>query len=158
MKASEAAKLLADRVNQLHYVESIMEKVYKCGLRDATTPPPQSVSAELEYHGKTLEYWKQNAEEDYIKVPISVLKYITVLESFAHNPHSVKFTPERTAKEEADYKTILEKYLHHVMVCEGSDYVEHCTSPSVVFTESEWNVLKQLSKQVNGLNPYPTTK
>jgi hypothetical protein len=68
------------------------------------------------------------------------------------------FTPEITAKEEADYKTILEKYLHHVMVCEGSDYVEHCTSPSVVFTESEWNVLKQLSKQVNGLNPYPTTK
>ena len=33
-----------------------------------------------QYHGNTLEYWKENAEEDYIKVPISVLKYITVLE------------------------------------------------------------------------------
>jgi hypothetical protein len=30
--------------------------------------------------GKTLNYWKVNAEEDYFKVPISVLKYITILE------------------------------------------------------------------------------
>lgn len=30
--------------------------------------------------GNTLEYWKHNAEEDYITTPISVLKYITVLE------------------------------------------------------------------------------
>ena len=29
---------------------------------------------------KDLEYWKQNAEEDYIKTPISVLRYITELE------------------------------------------------------------------------------
>jgi len=35
------------------------------------------------YHGNTVEYWKQNAEEDYIKTPISVLKYITVLEEQA---------------------------------------------------------------------------
>ena len=32
------------------------------------------------HHGNTLEYWKNNAEEDYSLVPISVLKYITVLE------------------------------------------------------------------------------
>jgi hypothetical protein len=32
------------------------------------------------YHGHTLDYWKNNAEEDYIKTPISVLKYITCLE------------------------------------------------------------------------------
>ncbi len=32
------------------------------------------------YHRQTIEYWKQNAEEDYLKTPISVLKYITVLE------------------------------------------------------------------------------
>ena len=31
-------------------------------------------------HGHTLEYWKNNAEEDCLKVPISVLKYITCLE------------------------------------------------------------------------------
>jgi hypothetical protein len=35
------------------------------------------------YHGNTVEYWKQNAEEDYIKTPISVLKYITILEEQA---------------------------------------------------------------------------
>lgn len=32
------------------------------------------------YHGKTVEYWKQNAEENYLTTPISVLKYIIVLE------------------------------------------------------------------------------
>lgn len=30
---------------------------------------------------KNLNYWRKNAEEDYIKVPISVLRYITELES-----------------------------------------------------------------------------
>jgi hypothetical protein len=35
------------------------------------------------YHGKTVEYWKQNAEENYLTTPISVLKYITVLEEQA---------------------------------------------------------------------------
>ena len=35
-----------------------------------------------EIRGHTLEFWKKNAEEDYLKVPISVLKYITILEDF----------------------------------------------------------------------------
>ena len=35
------------------------------------------------YHGKTIEHWKNNAEEDYFTTPISVLKYITVLEEQA---------------------------------------------------------------------------
>ena len=30
---------------------------------------------------KDLEYWKNNAEEDYMTTPISVLKYITELEN-----------------------------------------------------------------------------
>lgn len=29
---------------------------------------------------ENIEYWKDNAEEDYIKTPISVLKYISELE------------------------------------------------------------------------------
>lgn len=29
---------------------------------------------------KDLEYWKNNAEEDYVKTPISVLRYISELE------------------------------------------------------------------------------
>jgi len=32
--------------------------------------------------GKTLGYWKNNAEEDYREVPISVLRYISILEEF----------------------------------------------------------------------------
>jgi len=35
---------------------------------------------EFVVHGKPLEYWKNNASEDYMKTPISVLKYITTLE------------------------------------------------------------------------------
>lgn len=40
-----------------------------------------------EYQGNTVEYWKQNAEEDYIKTPISVLKYIAILEEQAEGLH-----------------------------------------------------------------------
>ena len=29
---------------------------------------------------KDIAYWKKNAEEDYLKVPISVLRYISELE------------------------------------------------------------------------------
>lgn len=36
-----------------------------------------------QYHENTVEYWKQNAEENYLTTPISVLKYITVLEEQA---------------------------------------------------------------------------
>lgn len=35
------------------------------------------------YHGNTINYWKENAEKDYYKTPISVLKYIAVLEEQA---------------------------------------------------------------------------
>lgn len=35
------------------------------------------------YQGNTVEHWKQNAEEYYMTTPISVLKYITVLEEQA---------------------------------------------------------------------------
>jgi hypothetical protein len=30
---------------------------------------------------KDLQFWKENAEEDYLQVPISVLKYISKLET-----------------------------------------------------------------------------
>jgi hypothetical protein len=36
-----------------------------------------------EFHGNTIEYWRANAEENYMTTPISVLKYITVLEEQA---------------------------------------------------------------------------
>jgi hypothetical protein len=42
------------------------------------------------YHGNTVEYWKQNAEENYLTTPISVLKYITVLEEQAEQLREFK--------------------------------------------------------------------
>ena len=44
------------------------------------------------YHGKTIEHWKNNAEEDYFTTPISVLKYITVLEEQAKQMEKELFT------------------------------------------------------------------
>ncbi len=34
---------------------------------------------------KNLEYWRKNAEKDYLNVPISVLKYISELEMEIEN-------------------------------------------------------------------------
>jgi len=34
---------------------------------------------------KDLDYWKANAEEDYMQVPISVLRYISELETAVKN-------------------------------------------------------------------------
>ena len=34
---------------------------------------------------KDLDYWKKNAEEDYMQVPISVLRYISELEQVVKN-------------------------------------------------------------------------
>ena len=39
---------------------------------------------------KDLTYWRKNAEEDYIKVPISVLRYITELEERSYSEEEVK--------------------------------------------------------------------
>jgi hypothetical protein len=39
---------------------------------------------------KDLAYWKENAEEDYMKVPISVLRYITELEERMYSEEEVE--------------------------------------------------------------------
>lgn len=38
---------------------------------------------------KDLAYWKNNAEEDYLKVPISVLRYISELEKRSYSEEEV---------------------------------------------------------------------
>jgi hypothetical protein len=38
---------------------------------------------------KDLAYWKANAEEDYLKVPISVLRYISELEKRSYSEEEV---------------------------------------------------------------------
>jgi hypothetical protein len=39
---------------------------------------------------KDLAYWRANAEEDYMKVPISVLKYISELENRMYSEEEIK--------------------------------------------------------------------
>jgi hypothetical protein len=41
-------------------------------------------------NNKDLAYWRANAEEDYLTTPISVLRYISELESSKPNPNRVK--------------------------------------------------------------------
>ena len=47
---------------------------------------------------KDLDYFKQNAEEDYIKTPISVLRYITELEQKLEDPNDKQnWVPETSS-------------------------------------------------------------
>jgi len=95
-KVEEIHKLLAEieqlrtsnvvgQIEQLlPFCEWLFEKDFTCTM----TSPEDWVKMYLKnnkiemrkYDGHTLNYWKNNAEEDYIKAPISVLKYITCLE------------------------------------------------------------------------------
>jgi hypothetical protein len=55
---------------------------------------------------KDLKYWKENAEEDYLKVPISVLKYISKLETELKTVYS----EEEVLKVCHDYRNNFELY------------------------------------------------
>ena len=68
-----------------------------------------------EIHGKPLDYWKENAEDDYVTTPISVLKYIIVLEEYAQ-AHKEPQSIEQAVKKLAKKSTALDK--------ETSDWLE----------------------------------
>ena len=56
------------------------------------------------YHGNTVEYWKRNAEENYLTTPISVLKYITVLEEQSEQLHKTNVSGSlRFSEREVDF-------------------------------------------------------
>ena len=57
------------------FIESIDNPPFYGNLKRTITIPQEEPKQK-----KDLAYWKANAEEDYIKVPISVLRYITELE------------------------------------------------------------------------------
>lgn len=69
----------------------------------------------MEIRGKSLERWRQNAEENYLTTPISVLKYITVLEEYIA---SIK-TEERNSVEEGEKEFVC---------CEDCCDIEECKS------------------------------
>jgi hypothetical protein len=60
-----------------------------CGHTITCDCEPLEVSKEPKQE-KDLAYWKENAEEDYMKVPISVLRYITELEERMYSEEEVK--------------------------------------------------------------------
>jgi len=66
------AKTLQAMKEAYDYYMSLMEE------QSIPTEPKEG-----DMHGKTLEYWKTNAEENYLTTPISVLKYISILEEYS---------------------------------------------------------------------------
>jgi hypothetical protein len=56
---------------------------------------------------KTIQYYKQNAEEDYLTTPISVLRYISELENMVNVVDTVKckhtFTVDDTNNSDFDH-------------------------------------------------------
>jgi acyl-CoA thioesterase len=61
---------------------------------------------EILHNGHTVVYWKENAEEDYITTPISVLKYISVLEATQEKQGWVK-TSERLPEERQEVMVLI---------------------------------------------------
>jgi hypothetical protein len=63
---------------------------------------------------KDLNYYKNNCEEDYIKTPISVLRYITELEQALQllQPDVIKSVCSDKNLQCSDYKTACEKCLN----------------------------------------------
>ena len=47
----------------------------------------------IKKENKDLAYWKANAEEDYMRVPISVLRYIAELEMVVKNCNTPAVMP-----------------------------------------------------------------
>lgn len=46
---------------------------------------------------------------------------------------------------EVDYKELLRKYIKHVYLSEGSNFLNNCYRREAVFTNDEWTVLNSLS-------------
>ncbi len=70
------------------------------------------------HHGHTLDYWKDNAEEDYIKTPISVLKYITCLEE-----HAEQCNIANVVESKPNEKAALKQAVDAIYFADNSDYL-----------------------------------
>ena len=84
--------------------------------------------------GKPISYWKSNAEEDYIKTPISVLKYISILETILNQLKSDKERESETLCCAACFKEIPE---NHFEFREYHDH-EHCPNCGNDFLDNKW--------------------
>lgn len=67
-------------IDVTHIVNAEYDGHYENIIITFKDPNVKVENKEADQIGMPLEYWKTNAEENYITTPISVLKYITVLE------------------------------------------------------------------------------
>ncbi len=72
-----------------------------------------------EIRGKTLACWEANANEDYIKTPMSVLKYITILEEELQVKNNVAKSNVNSMFfcEKGYNKDTCERFLNHINGC-----------------------------------------
>jgi len=95
-------------VTAIEWLENELKKIPFIKPQDAFE---QAKSMEKEQK-KDLAYWKANAEEDYIKVPISVLRYITELEKRMYSEEEVIAIVEKSRETglTAEYLLLTEKF------------------------------------------------
>jgi hypothetical protein len=97
------------------YVEVELLQAYKLdgelgGFMYKTVFPQEEPKQEVPEKTKGLVYWKANAEEDYVKVPISVLRYIAELEAKMYS-EAIEFAnwqAKRRYSEEEMYLLVIE--------------------------------------------------
>ena len=73
----------------------------------------------IKEENKDLAYWKANAEEDYMQVPISVLRYISELEKAVKNCFipDVSGQSEQLVCEHPDEAIIRDKPTDYCLAC-----------------------------------------
>ena len=75
-----------------------------------------------------LKYWKNNAEEDYITTPISVLKYISELEKLTPielpSDEEIKGYSDRYSTMHEDVSDKLGKYLVSAIHIDGANWMK----------------------------------
>ena len=56
--------------------------------------------------------------------------------------------PNADAQEATAMRSLLVRYIRHVQVCEGVDYIDSgCHYDDAAFTDAEWRLLEALSKE-----------
>ena len=80
MRGYNAAKAELEEKKTSLYLESLEQKLDNALEIETTESLPEFVNEKRGEQVEDLAYWKANAEEDYLTTPISVLRYIVVLE------------------------------------------------------------------------------
>lgn len=88
-----------------------------------------------------LNYWKKNAEEDYMKVPISVLRYITKLETKLTEPKEPELPTPTDCPTCGEPTIVNEKEKWSCLTCQDSGIKEPVKSADVDLDQSIETIL-----------------